>query len=226
MSVSLLRPTNLKLAFPPACLLCARHFHASLVSLGVLAQSKQSPERPVHNEVPQFAAQCSNFSQAQANTYTVDEVENKSPVDPHARRDSINPRMLKKLVGDGMSSGPSRNPLEPNKVDLYLASLRAAGLEPTLVDIERCRPHRHSHPSSPEYAEDYRNLVDTLCRSFSKEQLRHFGELYDLDPIWTRSSRRKVEYAETIIEKQWNWPSLKEIERQTRGRTEVHVKCA
>src|SRR6267154_6269591 len=29
----------------------------------------------------------------------------------------------------------SRNPLEPTRVDLYLASIHAAGLEPTLDDI-------------------------------------------------------------------------------------------
>jgi len=118
----------------------------------------------------------------------------------------------------------SRNPLEPTRVDLYLASIHAAGLEPTLDDIERCRPRRHSSQESLKYAEEYNDLLDTLCRSFSKDQLRKFTELYQLDPIWTRASRRKIEYAESIIEKQWNWPSLKEIERRKRDRTEVVVK--
>ncbi|KAG2159969.1 uncharacterized protein EDB93DRAFT_1196743 [Suillus bovinus] len=118
----------------------------------------------------------------------------------------------------------SRNPLEPTRVDLYLASIHAAGLEPTLDDIERCRPKRHSPPESSKYAEEYNNLLDTLCRSFSKDQLRKFTELYNLGPIWTRSSRRKVEYAESIMEKQWNWPSLKEIERKQRDKTEVVIK--
>lgn len=127
------------------------------------------------------------------------------------------------LVGNDTPS-QSRNPLEPTRVDLYLASIHAAGLEPTLDDIERCRPKRHSSPESSKYAEEYNNLLDTLCRSFSKEQLRKFTELYNLDPIWTRCSRRKVEYAESIIEKQWNWPSLKEIERRQRDRTEVVIK--
>ncbi|KAG2149896.1 hypothetical protein BD769DRAFT_1409087 [Suillus cothurnatus] len=122
------------------------------------------------------------------------------------------------------ASSQSRNPLEPTRVDLYLASIHAAGLEPTLDDIERCRPKRHSSPESSKYAEEYNNLLDTLCRSFSKDQLRNFTELYNLDPIWTRSSRRKVEYAESIMEKQWNWPSLKEIERRQRDKTEVVIK--
>ncbi|KAG2044734.1 hypothetical protein BDR03DRAFT_937124 [Suillus americanus] len=128
-----------------------------------------------------------------------------------------------KLVENDASS-QSRNPLEPTRVDLYLASIHAAGLEPTLDDIERCRPKRHSSPESSKYAEEYNDLLDTLCRSFSKDQLRNFTELYNLDPIWTRSSRRKVEYAESIMEKQWNWPSLKEIERRQRDKTEVVIK--
>ncbi|KIJ21650.1 hypothetical protein PAXINDRAFT_64419 [Paxillus involutus ATCC 200175] len=118
----------------------------------------------------------------------------------------------------------TRNPLEPTRVDRYLASIRAAGLEPTLEDVERCRPGKHSRPESLRYAEEYTNLLEVLCRSFSKDQLRGFSELYKLDPIWTRSSRRKTEYAESIIEKAWGWPSLKEIERKRRDRTEVVVK--
>ncbi|KAF9229400.1 hypothetical protein BS17DRAFT_675151, partial [Gyrodon lividus] len=118
----------------------------------------------------------------------------------------------------------TRNPLDPTRVDRYLASIRAAGLEPTLEDVERCRPEKHSRPESLWYAEEYTNLLEALCRSFSKDQLRRFTELYKLDPIWTRSSRRKIEYAESIIEKAWGWPSLKEIERKQRDRTEVVVK--
>ncbi|KIK99035.1 hypothetical protein PAXRUDRAFT_823202 [Paxillus rubicundulus Ve08.2h10] len=118
----------------------------------------------------------------------------------------------------------TRSPLEPTRVDRYLASIRAAGLEPTLEDVERYRPGKHSRPESLRYAEEYTNLLEALCRSFSKDQLRGFSELYNLDPIWTRSSRRKMEYAESIIEKAWGWPSLKEIERKRRDRTEVVVK--
>jgi hypothetical protein len=118
---------------------------------------------------------------------------------------------------------PRRNPLGPNKVDLYLASLRAAGLEPTSDDIERCRPSKHSHPSSPQYAEDYKTLVDRLCRSFSKEQLHKFAVQYGLT---STQSTRKVRLAEAIIEVQWNWPSLKAIEKHRRDTTEVSTKCA
>ena len=119
----------------------------------------------------------------------------------------------------------TRNPLDPTRLDRYLASIRTADLEPTLDDVERCKPEDFSRPDSSRYAGEYTNLLETLCRSFSKDQLRRFTELYKLDPIWTRSSRRKTEYAESIIEKAWGWPSLKEIERKRRDTTEVLAKC-
>lgn len=135
-------------------------------------------------------------------------------------------------VAPGASRGDSyhaakdtKNPLDPTRLDRYLASIRAADLKPTLGDVERCKPESFSRPDSPRYAAEYTHLLETLCRSFSKDQLRHFTELYQLDPIWTRSSRRKTEYAESIIEKAWGWPSLKEIERKRRDTTEVLVKC-
>lgn len=119
----------------------------------------------------------------------------------------------------------TKNPLDPTRLDRYLASIRAADLQPTLDDVERCKPESFSLPDSSRYAIEYTNLLEMLCRSFSKDQLRRFTELYKLDPIWTRSSRRKTEYAESIIEKAWGWPSLKEIERKRRDMTEVLAKC-
>jgi hypothetical protein len=115
-----------------------------------------------------------------------------------------------------------RNPLAPNKVDLFLASLHAALPEPTLADIERYRPQWHSDPSTPQYEQDYNALRDTLCRSFSKSQLRRFAERYHLPN--SRSSRKSF-IAESIMEKGWNWPSLKDIERMKKDTTETSAKC-
>lgn len=111
--------------------------------------------------------------------------------------------------------------LQPSKVDLYLASLQSAGLEPSLEDLERCRPARHALPGSPKYTKEYNELVDHLSRSFSLEQLRQLGILYGLDAVWTRPKRRKAEYAQAIMEKKWMWPNLKELERKNRDKTEV-----
>ncbi|OBZ79285.1 hypothetical protein A0H81_00882, partial [Grifola frondosa] len=112
-------------------------------------------------------------------------------------------------------------PREPSRVETYLASINAAGLEPTMADLERCRPAKHPPPNSPKFTEEYHSLVGTLCRSFSKDQLRRFLEDANMDYHHCRSGRRKLEYAESIIEQLWQWPSLKEIERAKRDRTEV-----
>jgi len=118
----------------------------------------------------------------------------------------------------------SRNNLRFTKAESYLASIQAVGLEPTLVDAEKFRPARHSRPDTSKYAEEYRDLIDALCRAFSKDQLRCFTVLYKLDPKWSRAKRRKVEYAESIIEQQWGWPSLRDIEKKRIDKTEVVAK--
>ncbi|KAG6337330.1 hypothetical protein ID866_1755 [Astraeus odoratus] len=110
------------------------------------------------------------------------------------------------------------------KVESHLASIRAAGLDPTLEDIEKFRPARHSRPDTRKYADQYCKLRDAICRAFSKDQLRRFTELYELDAMLSHPKRRKIEYAESIIEQQWGWPSLKEIERRRMDRTEVISK--
>ncbi|KII93548.1 hypothetical protein PLICRDRAFT_171287 [Plicaturopsis crispa FD-325 SS-3] len=119
---------------------------------------------------------------------------------------------------------PRRNPLEPNKVDLHLASIHAAGLEPTLADIERCRPLRQEPSYSPDYLDQYSELLDTLCRSFSKEQLRGFCVSYSLGRSFSHRGRRKAEYAEAIMEQQWGWPSLRRLEKEKRDKTEISVR--
>lgn len=118
----------------------------------------------------------------------------------------------------------SRNILRFTKAESYLASIQAVGLEPTLTDVEKFRPAKHSRPDTSKYAEEYGDLVDALCRAFSKDQLRRFTVLYKLDPKWSRAKRRKVEYAESIIEQQWGWPSLRDIEKKRIDRTEVVAK--
>jgi hypothetical protein len=123
---------------------------------------------------------------------------------------------------DTGNGADSRELQRPSRVGQFLAALRAASREPTPADLEGCRPSHHSNPRTPQYVEEYNNLVDTLCRSFSKIQLRHFAELSN---IRGTSSVRKVQYAEWIIEQQWNWPSLSDIERQKRDTTEISSKC-
>ena len=107
------------------------------------------------------------------------------------------------------------------KVVAFLASLQTAGSEPSLEDLERGRPREYAHPESTLYAKQYNGLLEHLGRSFTKEQLRRFGEQYQLDSQLWRSHRRKVDYARAIVENAWGWPSLREIEKTKRERTEV-----
>lgn len=118
---------------------------------------------------------------------------------------------------------PFKDPFAPTETDIYLDAIDKSSREPSLQDIERYRPERHAqNVDSLQYSEEYNALVDKLCRSFSRQQLRGFAVLYGLD---SRSIKTKIDYAESIIEKQWHWPSLKEVQKQQRDRTEVSVKC-
>ena len=114
--------------------------------------------------------------------------------------------------------------LEPSKTESYLLSLVTDGVTPTLHDLERLKPSEHSDPRTMEYALEYRTLLDNICRSFSSDQLRSFSQQYGLR---LGSKRRKMSYAEAIVEKSWRWPPLRQFKRAQRGRTEItsHSMC-
>lgn len=107
------------------------------------------------------------------------------------------------------------------RVDVFLASLQTTGSQPSLEDLERGRPRKYAHPESTLYAKQYNEVVDHLNRSFTKGQLRRFAEKYQLDPWLWRSDRRKADYARAIVENAWGWPSLRDIEKMKREKTEV-----
>jgi len=131
-------------------------------------------------------------------------------------------RRLSKTKKSSIDSAPPKDPLAATGLELYLKEIRESGSEPTLQDIERCRPECHTeNVDSAQYAEEYNGLVDKLCRSFSRQQLRDFTISFNLD---SRAILTKHQLAESIIEKQWKWPSLKEVQKRHRDRTEVSVK--
>jgi hypothetical protein len=105
-----------------------------------------------------------------------------------------------------------------SKTESYLLSLFSSGDTPTLHDLERLKPSRHSDPRSTEYALEYRTLLDNICRSFSSDQLRSFSQNYGLQ---LSPKRRKMLFAEAIVEKAWRWPSLRDLKRVQRDRTEM-----
>lgn len=121
---------------------------------------------------------------------------------------------------------PRLNPLLPNATDIVVQNQLAwmkAGSKPTLEDINSFRPHSHPRAESDDYPTAYTELVATLCRAFSRDQLASFGALYQLPPLLWHGSRKKQQVAEAIIEEAWEWPSLTKIHKERKDRTE-HLK--
>lgn len=117
------------------------------------------------------------------------------------------------------------NPLAEAKSTKYLDWVKESGSAPlNLDDIHRYRPKHIPNDVDPAcYAKEYDGLVDKLCRSWRREQLWDFNVMLDLNP---RSSFTKHQLAELIIEKKWGWPSLKDLERAQRERTEISEQGA
>ncbi|CAL1695351.1 unnamed protein product [Somion occarium] len=110
------------------------------------------------------------------------------------------------------------------KTEAYLAKLHAGGVKPTIADLEMFRLDKHARPDTRRYVEQHNSIVDSLCRAFTRQQLREFLELYNVDPASIRPKHKKTQYAEAILEDGWGWPSLQELEKSKRERTEVSAK--
>jgi len=130
--------------------------------------------------------------------------------------DASRPESLRGTTEHGIDT--ARHASDSSKTESYLLSLLADGATPTLHDLERLKPSEHSDPRSTEYALEYRALLDNICRSFSSDQLRSFAQKYGLR---LSSKRRKMVFAEAIVEKAWRWPPLRELKRAQRDRTEA-----
>ncbi|KAH9033684.1 hypothetical protein EDB83DRAFT_2651714 [Lactarius deliciosus] len=132
-------------------------------------------------------------------------------------------RLMNATTGHSTARGsdhlghPSRT-LESSKTESYLLSLLTDDVTPTLRDLERLKPPEHPDSHSKEYTAVYSALLDSICHSFSNDQLRSFTQQYGLS---LGSKLRKASYAEAIVEKAWQWPSLRELKHVRSGRTEV-----
>jgi hypothetical protein len=211
MSSSILRPPRLSRSLHSTC-----RYQRGHSSQAVLARSTTSFDpQPPHSSI---VGQRFNVS-PQAGVIAATTKNLKVDTTRYKRS-----RTSKTNKGEDLGNEPRQNPLEPNAVDLHLEYLQRSEVEPTLSDINGYRPADHSAPESQQYSQEYRVLCETLLRTFSKAQLRRFCEMYGLDSKYTRP-RRKINYAEAIIEQAWNWPSLSEIEKQKMDRTQIEVKC-
>ncbi|KZT30476.1 hypothetical protein NEOLEDRAFT_1237729 [Neolentinus lepideus HHB14362 ss-1] len=113
----------------------------------------------------------------------------------------------------------SRTILDADEDELRLSWMTLPRQTPlTLEDLERYRPQTRPDPEDSKYPHAYNRLVDTLNRAFAKRQLQKFAAMYGLD---IPSKFTKLEVMEAIVERQWEWPTLAEVEKQKRDRSEV-----
>jgi hypothetical protein len=142
---------------------------------------------------------------------------------PDSHNEAAQPISSQDSLGRGTDHfSHSDRALEPSKTESYLLSLLTDDVTPSLRDLERLKPSKYPDPHSKEYAVVYGALLDSICRSFSNDQLRSFTQQYGLS---LGSRLRKVSYAEAIVEKAWQWPSLSELKRARSGRAEVTSLC-
>ncbi|KAK0478525.1 hypothetical protein IW261DRAFT_1483897, partial [Armillaria novae-zelandiae] len=113
---------------------------------------------------------------------------------------------------------PRKTVLEESRVHSHLASLQATKGVLTLDELEQHKPSHLAHPQSPQYEEQYLELHNFLLHSFNNKQLVHFIRLSDSNlPL----SRDKNSLARTILEDAWNLPSLSQIKKDKKERTET-----
>lgn len=97
-----------------------------------------------------------------------------------------------------------------------LADQHKANPWPSMDELESCKPLRPARETSRAYEDQYTELVDTLLRKFSSEQLRYFARQYKLDVKFIKT---KDEFARVIIEQAWLWVSLTEVQKLRFDRT-------
>jgi len=212
MSGRILRQVRVAQTIPsPALVLPSRRCYA-------VAAAKASNPKPDAQPV----AGPSHSRPAQGEAWQGKAPEDSSPKDSTSLAQTSSSQAAASPAG--VTQLPETPSAFPKGVEEHLASVLAAGLEPTQSDLEKCRPAKPAHPDSPRYAKEYHAVVDTLCRCFSKAQLRKFIAGWDVNSRLASANRRKVDYAESIVEKMWGWPSLKEVERAKKDRTEASAR--
>jgi hypothetical protein len=156
---------------------------------------------------------CTRFASTVPNLSALEE---RVSHDPAEVRDASKRAFPQRAAEHGIDSAGRSS--EPSITESYLLSLLTDGTMPTLHDLERLKPSEHPDPRSTAYAREYKALLDNICRSFSNDQLRSFIQQYGLQ---LGSRRKKMLFAEGIVEKAWHWPPLRELKRAKKDRTEV-----
>lgn len=157
---------------------------------------------------------CTRFATTVSN---VSALEERVSDDPVKVRDASKRIFSQRAIEHGIDSAGRSS--EPSITESYLLSLLTDGNTPTLHDLERLKPSEYSDPRSTAYAREYKALLDNICRSFSSDQLRSFSQQYGLQ-LGSKQKKKRL-FAEAIVEKAWHWPSLRELKRAKKDRTEV-----
>lgn len=171
---------------------------------------------PRHIALPLFSSRWSHCTRFVTTVSNLSALEERVADDPVEVRDASKRVFPQRSTEHGIDSA-GRSP-EPSITESYLSSLLTDGTMPTLCDLERLKPSNHPDPLSTAYTREYKALLDNICRSFSKDQLRRFSREYGLQ---LGSNRKKRLVAEAIVEKAWHCPPLIELKRAKNDRTEV-----
>jgi len=109
---------------------------------------------------------------------------------------------------------------QPSKSETFLRSLEENSDNPTLNDLERFKRQASEH-SPTEYETTWNAVVDDICKSFSRDQLRTMAE--DIVRGTTkRVPATKIATAQLIVEKSWGWRTPADVIKEAQERTQIH----
>lgn len=140
---------------------------------------------------------------------------------------SQTPRSQKRRAKSGKVKPSNTKPLAeirpPSlpRTELYLESIIAQGVEPTLADLEQLRPPEPTERDlrSPMYKTIYEEAIEAIDRPFTKQQLRTLAQQILSKEISRRATKRFI--MDLILTKAWGLPSPAQVEKERRERTEI-----
>ncbi|KZV93513.1 hypothetical protein EXIGLDRAFT_43467 [Exidia glandulosa HHB12029] len=128
----------------------------------------------------------------------------------------------KKNSNELPEDAPPPPPRAPGRSETFLRSLEDTPQDPTLEDLDRFKPTAWPDQlSSQEYETAWNSAVDSVCKSFSRDQLRAMAaEIAHDVPL----PERKIACARLVIERSWGWKNPADIAREEKMRFKVHAR--
>ncbi|KAH7107131.1 hypothetical protein BKA62DRAFT_825685 [Auriculariales sp. MPI-PUGE-AT-0066] len=113
-------------------------------------------------------------------------------------------------------------PRQPGRSEAFVELLKASVQEPTLHEVERLRPEEQPDLNSAEYTVAFNEVVDSICKRFSKNQIRKMTEEVAQGAL-KRIPSTKIAWAQLIVTLKWGWRDPKEIASEQAERMKVHA---